>query len=257
MAGHRRRPLLGPDRPRRRPHERRDAVAPPPSESCHTRCVRQIMGSTGESLRLKVFGIMRVSATKALRELRVEELTAPGADRLLDEVLAIEKAMASLKVLSWPGRGDRGRGGPGGFARPEDDLARRRAPRTVRPRTLLAAVEAGDGSAEGRGRVAGRGVVRGAGQLITDRPPQRTPPPTACVVGRRPRPRPLHGLQDRCGRAKAAADRMRTPPTAASTPSGPPSPARARDGAVNGAFTASPGHRRGGPQFDGLLPTVP
>ena len=46
-----------------------------------------------------MFGIMRVSATKALRELRVEELTAPGADRLLDDVLAIEKAMAGLKVL--------------------------------------------------------------------------------------------------------------------------------------------------------------
>ena len=50
------------------------------------------MSTTGEALRLKVFGIMRVSATKALRELRVEELTAPGADRLLDDVLAIEKA---------------------------------------------------------------------------------------------------------------------------------------------------------------------
>jgi hypothetical protein len=67
------------------------------------------MGATGEALWLKVFGVMRVSATRALRELRVEELTAPGADRLLDDVLAIEKAMAGLKVLL-AGRATEGQG---------------------------------------------------------------------------------------------------------------------------------------------------
>ena len=92
------------------------------------------MSTTGESLRLKVFGIMRVSATKALRELRVEELTAPGADRLLDDVLAIEKAMAGLKVLL-AGRATEGQGPR--FA--ADRLARRSGTSQRQAADLLAA----------------------------------------------------------------------------------------------------------------------
>ena len=93
--------------------------------------------TTGESLRLKVFGIMRVSATKAVRELRVEELTASGADRLLDDVLAIEKAMAGLKVLL-AGRATEGSGWRArGACSAEEDLARRSGTSTAQAKDVL------------------------------------------------------------------------------------------------------------------------
>ena len=80
---------------------------------------------------------MRTSAHKALRELRVEGLSPQGAERLLDEVIAIEKAMASLKVLiadraaearAWAARGARSA---------EDDLASRMGTSTSQAKDVL------------------------------------------------------------------------------------------------------------------------
>ena len=107
-----------------------------------------------------MFGVMRVSATKALRELRVEELTVPGADRLLDDVLAIEKAMAGLKVLlRRPGhRGPRCggvyKGCGGGSTTP-----RRAVARVVR-RTILMTIRE-----QGRGT---EGSIVGGGDEVID-----------------------------------------------------------------------------------------
>ena len=157
------------------------------------------MSSTGEALRLKVFGIMRVSATKALRELRVEELTAPGADRLLDDVLAIEKAMAGLKVLL-AGRATEGQGSAlrgGSVGPPVGDVA-------TPGRGPVGRGEEGDRPAQGRGGVAGRGLSEEQATLIVDAA-AANPAATDSLLDTA-KTEPLHGLKDRCGRAKAAAD---------------------------------------------------
>ena len=96
------------------------------------------MPVAGEELRLKVFGIMRTSAHKALRELRVEGSSPQGAERLLDEVIAIEKAMASLKVLIADRAAEAGAWRARGARSAEEDLARRSGTSTGRAKDTLA-----------------------------------------------------------------------------------------------------------------------
>ena len=156
------------------------------------------MGSTGESLRLKVFGIMRVSATKALRELRVEELTAPGADRLLDDVLAIEKAMAGLKVLL-AGRATEGQGSR--FA--ADRLARRSGTSQRQAADLLAASNRVTDQPKVEAALRDGGLSEEQATLIVDAA-AANPGATDALLDTA-KTEPLHGLKDRCGRAKAAA----------------------------------------------------
>ena len=159
----------------------------------------QNMSTTGEALRLKVFGIMRVSATKALRELRVEELTAPGADRLLDDVLAIEKAMAGLKVLL-AGRATEGQGAR--FA--ADRLARRSGTSQRQAADLLDAAKKVTDQPKVEAALRDGGLSEEQATLIVDAA-AANPAATDSLLDTA-KTEPLHGLKDRCGRAKAAAD---------------------------------------------------
>jgi uncharacterized protein DUF222/HNH endonuclease len=157
------------------------------------------MGTTGESLRLKVFGIMRVSATKALRELRVEELTAAGADRLLDDVLAIEKAMAGLKVLL----ADRASEGQGArYA--ADRLARRSGTSQRQAAELLAAAKKVADQPKVEAALRDGALSEEQATLIVDAAAAN--PAATDALLETAKSEPLHGLKDRCGRAKAAAD---------------------------------------------------
>src|SRR4051794_9573819 len=84
------------------------------------------MGSTpaGEGLPVKVFGIMRATAAKTLRGLRPDGVWVIGARRILDEVLAIEKALDGLKLLL-ADRAAEGSPRGGGQRSAEADLAQR------------------------------------------------------------------------------------------------------------------------------------
>ena len=205
------------------------------------------MGSTGESLRLKVFGIMRVSATKALRELRVEELTAPGADRLLDDVLAIEKAMAGLKVLL-AGRATEGQGSR--FA--ADRLARRSGTSQRQAADLLAASNRVTDQPKVEAALRDGGLSEEQATLIVDAA-AANPAATDALLDTA-KTEPLHGLKDRCGRAKAAADPDEDATHARIHASRCFRTGRASDGAFTGSLRGTAARR--GP-VHGPLPTVP
>ena len=206
------------------------------------------MPVAGEELRLKVFGIMRTSAHKALRELRVEGLSPQGAERLLDEVIAIEKAMASLKVLIADRAAEAGGWRARGARSPEEDLARRSGTSTGRAKDTLStakqakkhpaiesALQDGKLSSEQVSEItsAAEANPAAAGRLVDDAETMS-----------------LAELRDTCGRVKAAADadadatnrrihrerflRYRKGP----------------DGAVNGAFKLTP---QAGAVLDAIL----
>ena len=222
-------------------------MEPPPAALSHPLRTLENMSTTGESLRLKVFGIMRVSATKALRELRVEELTAPGADRLLDDVLAIEKAMAGLKVLL-AGRATEGQGSR--FA--ADRLARRSGTSQRQAADLLAASNRVTDQPKVEAALRDGGLSEEQATLIVDAA-AANPGATDALLDTA-KTEPLHGLKDRCGRAKAAAD-----PDEDATHARIHAHRSFRHGRDSeGAFTASVrGTARGRGPVPGLPPTVP
>ena len=67
----------------------------------------------------------------------MEGLSPQGAERLLDEVIAIEKAMASLKVLIVDRAAEAGGWRARGARSPEEDLARRSGTSTGRAKDTL------------------------------------------------------------------------------------------------------------------------
>ena len=81
--------------------------------------------AAGEQKLLLVWSVMVTTAANQVRDLRVDGLSAHAAERILDSAIAIEKAMAAVKVLV----ADRAAEGSGWRARgarsAEEDLARR------------------------------------------------------------------------------------------------------------------------------------
>jgi hypothetical protein len=163
------------------------------------------MSGTGERLQLRSFSIMRTSAANALRDLRVEALTATDAADLLDHVIAIEKAMAGLKLLLADRAAESGDWRARGARSPEEDLANRTGTGVRAAKEALRASK----RVKGQPRVEealrdGKLSVEQAA-LVTDaaeaNPAAETKLVETATSG------PVTRLRDECGRAKAAGDR--------------------------------------------------
>ena len=200
------------------------------------------MPVAGEELRLKVFGIMRTSAHKALRELRVEGLSPQGAERLLDEVIAIEKAMASLKVLiadraaesrAWAARGARSA---------EDDLANRMGTSTSQAKDVLSSSKRVQGQPKVEGALRDGKLSEKQASLITDAAAANPDAEQSLLDAAAEES--LGGLRDKCGRVKAAADRDPEATNRRIHAERYLRYGKGTDGAVNGSFQVDPASGR-------------
>jgi hypothetical protein len=202
----------------------------------------------GEELRLKVFGIMRTSAHKALRELQVDALSPGGAERLLDEVIAIEKAMGSLKVMLADRATESGGWRARGARSPEEDLALRSGTsRSAARDTLVSSKRVQDqpvvADALRDGKLSERQAV-----LVTDAAaadPQSQSRLVDCAARN-----DLGGLRDTCGRVKAAADRDEDATNRRIHAERYLRYGKGTDGAVNGSFRLTP---QAGAKLDAFL----
>ena len=206
------------------------------------------MPVAGEELRLKVFGIMRTSAHKALRELRVEGLSPLGAEQLLDEVIAIEKAMASLKVLiadraaesrGWAARGARSA---------EDDLARRSGTSTSQAKDVLCSSKRVTAQPKVEGALREGKLSEKQTSLITDAAAANPDAEQALLDAAAEES--LGGLRDKCGRVKAAADRDPDATNRRIHTERYLRYGKGTDGAVNGSFRLTP---QAGAKLDAFL----
>ena len=206
------------------------------------------MPVAGEELRLKVFGIMRTSAHKALRELRVEGLSPQGAERLLDEVIAIEKAMASLKVLiadraaesrAWAARGARSA---------EDDLANRMGTSTSQAKDVLSSSKRVKGQPKVEGALRDGKLSEKQASLITDAAAANPDAEQSLLDAAAEES--LSGLRDKCGRVKAAADRDPEATNRRIHAERYLRYGKGTDGAVNGSFRLTP---QAGAKLDAFL----
>ena len=140
-----------------------------------------------------------------MRELRVEELTASGADRLLDDVLAIEKAMAGLKVLL-AGRATEGSGWRArGACSAEEDLARRSGTSTAQAKDVLSTSRRVKAQPRVEDALRGGKLSERQASMIADAT-AANPAAEESLLGAA-ETSDLSGLRDQCGRAKAAGDR--------------------------------------------------
>ena len=200
---------------------------------------------------MQVWSAMETAAADQVRGLRVDGLTAHAAERILDSAIAIEKAMAAVKVLvadrAAEGSGWRGRGARSA----EEDLARRSGVSTAQAKDVLVtskrvmeqpAVE--DALRDGK-------LSERQASMITDAAAANPSAQGALLAAAESND--LGGLRDTCGRVKAAADRD---PEATNRRihrerflrygKGP-------DGAVNGSFRLTP---QAGARLDAVLPAV-
>ena len=137
-----------------------------------------------------------------MRDLRVEGLSAHGAERLLDEVIAIEKAMAAVKVLV----ADRAAEGSGWRARgarsAEEDLARRSGTSTAQAKEVLATSKRVQQQPKVEDALRDGKLSERQASMIADAA-AANPAAEDSLLEAAPRTI-LGGLRDTCGRAKAA-----------------------------------------------------
>jgi hypothetical protein len=206
------------------------------------------MPVAGEELRLKVFGIMRTSAHKALRELRVEGMSPQGAERLLDEVIAIEKAMASLKVLIADRAAEAGGWRARGARSAEEDLARRSGTSTSQAKDVLSSSKRVTAQPRVEGALRQGKLSEKQTSLITDAAAANPDAEQALLDAAAEES--LSGLRDKCGRVKGAADRDPEATNRRIHAERYLRYGKGTDGAVNGSFRLTP---QAGAKLDAFL----
>ena len=206
------------------------------------------MPVAGEELRLKVFGIMRTSAHKALRELRVEGMSPQGAERLLDEVIAIEKAMASLKVLIADRAAEAGGWRARGARSAEEDLARRSGTSTSQAKEVLCSSKRVMAQPRVEGALREGKLSEKQTSLITDAAAANPDAEQALLDAAAEES--LGGLRDTCGRVKGAADRDPEATNRRIHAERYLRYGKGTDGAVNGSFRLTP---QAGAKLDAFL----
>ena len=155
--------------------------------------------AAGESRILKVFGAMRTSMTNAVRDLCVDGLSAHAAKQILDDVIAIEKAAAGLKLLV-ADRAAEGRGARSAA----DDLARRSGTSVGQARGVLETSRKVKAQPRVEDVLRDGALSEEQAAAIADAAAVN-PAATGSLLDKA-RTEPLVGLREACGRAKAAAD---------------------------------------------------
>ena len=148
---------------------------------------------------LEVFATLRASAARVLREVRVDGLSVAAAARMLDDVLAVEKAMAGVKLLV-ADRAAEGQG-PRGAA---EDLARRSGVSLGQARGLLDAARQVKEQPQVEEVLRQGSLSEQQATVIADA--AAVNPGAAGLLLEKARTESLRGLRDACGQAKAAAD---------------------------------------------------
>ena len=158
------------------------------------------MGSAGESTTIDRFARARAAMTEALAGLRVDGLSAQQARACLDHVLAVEKAVGSVKVLL----ADRASAGSTP-KRAAQDLARRSGSSVSRARKVLDASKKVSKQPQVRDALENGSLSEEQATAIADAA-AANPGATKSLL-EKARNEGLGSLRESCGRAKAAADR--------------------------------------------------